>query len=119
MKYYKQEMPDVHKTGEKKSYFRTEKYSNINSEYLFRRMGMPGSGLSEEAMYAAVRIIRNTLIHYLALGHTVTIDGLGSFRIALGLRKGKEMEATEDDTDETKRNAHSVEVINSGVLIKK
>lgn len=110
MKYYKQEVPDFNKTGEKKSYFRTERYSNISSEYLFRRMGMPGSGLSEEAMYAAVRIIRNTLIHYLALGHTVTIDGLGSFRIALGMRKGKEMEATDDDSDETKRNAQSVEV---------
>ena len=72
MDYCKQEMPDLRGTGEQKSYFRPIKYTNISGEQLFKRMGMDGSGLSEEAMYAAVRIIRETLIHYLSIGHTVT-----------------------------------------------
>lgn len=110
MDYCKQEMPDLHGTGEQKSYFRPVKYTNIHGEQLFKRMGMDGSGLSEETMYAAVRIIRETLIHYLSLGHTVTIDGLGSFRLTLGLKEGKVMEPTDDESDETKRNAQSVEV---------
>ena len=110
MDYCKQEMPDLRGTGEQKSYFRPIKYTNISGEQLFKRMGMDGSGLSEEAMYAAVRIIRETLIHYLSIGHTVTIDGLGSFRLSLGLKDGKKMEPTDDESDETKRNAQSVEV---------
>ena len=110
MNYCKQEMPDLQGTGKQKSYFRPITYTNIHGEQLFKRMGMDGSGLSEETMYAAVRIIRETLIHYLSLGHTVTIDGLGSFRLSLGLKEGKVMEPTDDDADETKRNAQSVEV---------
>ena len=110
MDYCKQEMPDLRGTGEQKSYFRPIKYTNISGEQLFKRMGMDGSGLSEEAMYAAVRIIRETLIHYLSIGHTVTIDGLGSFRLSLGLKDGKKMEPIDDESDETKRNAQSVEV---------
>lgn len=110
MNYCKQEMPDLQGTGEQKSYFRPITYTNIHGEQLFKRMGMDGSGLSEEAMRAAVRIIRETLIHYLSLGHTVTIDGLGSFRLSLGLKEGKVMEPTDDEADETKRNAQSVEV---------
>ena len=110
MDYCKQEMPDLRGTGEQKSYFRPIKYTNISGEQLFKRMGMDGSGLSEEAMYAAVRIIRETLIHYLSIGHTVTIDGLGSFRLSLGLKDGKKMEPTDDESDDTKRNAQSVEV---------
>ena len=110
MNYCKQEMPDLQGTGKQKSYFRPITYTNIHGEQLFKRMGMDGSGLTEETMYAAVRIIRETLIHYLSLGHTVTIDGLGSFRLSLGLKEGKVMEPTDDDADETKRNAQSVEV---------
>ena len=110
MNYCKQEMPDLQGTGKQKSYFRPITYTNIHGEQLFKRMGMDGSGLTEETMYAAVRIIRETLIHYLSLGHTVTIDGLGSFRLSLGLKEGKVMEPTDDEADETKRNAQSVEV---------
>ena len=110
MKYYKQEMPDLHGTGKQKSYFRPATYTNIHGDQLFRRMGMSGSGASEETMRAAVRIIRETILHYLSIGHTVTIDGLGSFRLSLGLKEGKVMEPTDDESDETKRNAQSVEV---------
>ena len=108
IKYYKQEMPDIQKKGETKCYFRSNIYTNIHGDRLFRRMGMPGNGLNEEQMYAAVKIIRKTLIHYLSTGHNVTIDGLGTFRLSLGMREGKEMEDLNDESDQTKRNAQSV-----------
>ena len=48
----------------------------------------------------------DTMAELLGEGHSVTIDGLGTFRASIGLEKDKEMDTF--DGDETKRNARSL-----------
>jgi hypothetical protein len=43
---------------------------------------------------------------YMAMGYTVTLDGIGTFRPSLGMRRGKQMEEMEEGS--TKRNAQSI-----------
>ena len=46
-KYFKQEMPDLRNTGEKKFYYRMKVNENIDFDELVRRLTYPGSGLDK------------------------------------------------------------------------
>ena len=66
------------------------------------------TGLSEGAVTHVLGQLTHTLARLLADGHTVTVDGLGTFRATVGVMEGKEQDSF--DTDEPKRNAQSIEV---------
>ena len=105
-KYIKQEMTDLSGKGEEKVYYRLQSERNIDfkalAEYVGRHNGMMSKGLVINVMEHVV----DAMAELLGEGHSVTIDGLGTFRASIGLEKDKEMDTF--DGDETKRNARSL-----------
>ena len=105
-KYIKQEMTDLSGKGEEKVYYRLQSERNIDfkalAEYVGRHNGMMSKGLVINVMEHVV----DAMAELLGEGHSVTIDGLGTFRASLGLAEDKEMDTF--DGDETKRNARSL-----------
>ena len=105
-KYIKQEMTDLSGKGEEKVYYRLQSERNIDfnalAEYVGRHNGMMSKGLVINVMEHVV----DAMAELIGKGHSVTIDGLGTFRASLGLEKDKVMETF--DGDETKRNARSL-----------
>ena len=105
-KYIKQEMTDLSGKGEEKVYYRLQSERNIDfnalAEYVGRHNGMMSKGLVINVMEHVV----DAMAELLGKGHSVTIDGLGTFRASLGLEKDKVMDTF--DGDETKRNARSL-----------
>ena len=105
-KYIKQEMTDLSGKGEEKVYYRLQSERNIDfkalAEYVGRHNGMMSKGLVINVMEHVV----DAMAKLLGEGHSVTIDGLGTFRASIGLEKDKVMDTF--DGDETKRNARSL-----------
>ena len=105
-KYIKQEMTDLSGKGEEKVYYRLQTERNIDfkalAEYVGRHNGMMSKGLVINVMEHVV----DAMAELLGEGHSVTIDGLGTFRASLGLAEEKEMDTF--DGNETKRNARSL-----------
>lgn len=105
-KYIKQEMIDLSGKGEKKIYYRLQSERNISfnelAEYVGRHSGMMNRGLVVNVMEHVV----NAMTELLGKGHSVTIDGLGTFKASLGLEKNKKMDTF--DGNESKRNAQSL-----------
>ncbi len=105
-KYIKQEMTDLSGKGEEKVYYRLQSERNIDfnalAEYVGRHNGMMSKGLVINVMEHVV----DAMAELLGKGHSVTIDGLGTFRASIGLEKDKEMDTL--DGDEAKRNARSL-----------
>ncbi len=108
-RYIKQEMPDLSGTGETKCYYRLETNRNLSSAEFLKRVALHGM-LSESVLEHALTNIADQLVKELADGYTVTLEGIGTFRAALGVKENKEMDTL--DGDETKRNAQSIEVKN-------
>ena len=108
-RYIKQEMPDIHGTGETKCYYRLEKTRNLSTEEFLEHIGAHGI-LDENILRHALGKIARQLVEDLADGYTVSLDGIGTFQATLGVKDGKEMDTI--DGDETKRNAKSIEVKN-------
>ena len=105
-KYIKQEMTDLSGKGEEKVYYRLQTERNIDfkalAEYVGRHNGMMSKGLVINVMEHVV----DAMAELLGEGHSVTIDGLGTFRASLGLAEEKEMDTF--DGDGTKRNARNL-----------
>ena len=105
-KYIKQEMTDLSGRGEEKIYYRLQTERNIDfkelAEHIERRRNIMDKGLVMNVMNHVV----DALAELIGKGHSVTIDGLGTFRASIGLEKDKEMDTF--DGDETKRNARSL-----------
>ena len=107
-KYIKQEMTDLSGKGEEKVYYRLQSERNIDfnalAEYVGRHNGMMSKGLVINVMEHVV----DAMAELIGKGHSVTIDGLGTFKASIGLEKDKEMDTI--DGDEPKRNARSLRV---------
>ena len=105
-KYIKQEMTDLSGKGEEKVYYRLQTERNIDfkelAEHIERRRNIMDKGLVINVMEHVV----DAMAELIGKGHSVTIDGLGTFRASLGLEKDKVMDTF--DGDETKRNARSL-----------
>lgn len=107
-KYIKQEMPDLGKTGKTKCYYRMENAGNISMAELVRHICSHNQGVTEGMVQHVVTAVVEEMSHFLAEGHTVKIDGLGTFRAMLGVRDGFEREAP--DGGGPRRNAQTIEV---------
>lgn len=112
-KYIKQEMPDMAGTGEKKAYYRMKTVKHLKADQFITWMTRYGGIGRGDAMNVLARA-SETLAELLAMGYSVDIEGLGTFRATIGLRKGKEMDTL--DGDEQKRNASSLRV--DGMLFR-
>lgn len=108
-KYYKQEMPDLRKTGEKKAYYRMENAGNISTEALIDKIcSHPGLGVSDGVAQLVLATLAGEMSLLLAEGHSVTLDGVGTFTVRLGLNK--RAKAIEAAGAEGERNAASIVV---------
>lgn len=108
VKYIKQEMPDMTGKGETKAYYRIRSVGNIDTREFIRLVSQAGGGLSEGSVSHVLYQMTSKLADLLGRGHTVTIDGLGTFKATLGVRRGKEMDSLDGEGE--KLNARSIEV---------
>ena len=108
-KYIKQEMPDIHKDGNQKCYYRMQSSGNVSTDELIHSICYHGGvGMSEDAFRHALGELSNELARKQADGYSVTLDGVGTFRATIGVKEEKEMDTL--DGDEVKRNAQSLEL---------
>ena len=105
-KYIKQEMIDLSGKSEEKVYYRLQSERNIDFEELAEHVGRHNGMMSKGLVINVMEHVVDAMAELIGKGHSVTIDGLGTFRASLGLEKDKVMDTF--DGDETKRNARSL-----------
>ena len=108
--YIKQEMPNLNGTEEPQVYYRLKTNRNISSKEFVEYISRNGSAMDRGEMEGALIRIAGGLAEFLGNGHSVTLDGVGTFKAGLGLKRDKEMDSFEED--ETKRNARSLQLTN-------
>lgn len=108
-KYIKQEIPDLHGTGETKCYYRLQKSRNLSTKEFLEYIGKHGL-MDDGVLKHALGKIADGLAEQLAEGYTVTLDGIGTFQATLGVKDDKEIDTI--DGEGPKRNAKSIEVKN-------
>ena len=107
-RYIKQELPDLHKTGEKKAYYRMKTERKIDFNQFVDLVSSHNSGISKGEAYSVLMHATDSLAELLAQGYSVAIDELGTFKATVGLVKDKEMDSFEEGTP--KLNARSLRV---------
>lgn len=107
-KYIKQEIPDLQKTGKSQCYYRMDILRNVDTAELIERMTRPGSAMDRGRVIQVITALSENISRLLANGYSVTVDGIGTFTAALGVRK--DMEQDSIDGDDVKRNARTIEV---------
>ena len=113
-RYIKQELPDLHKTGEKKAYYRMKTERKIDFNQFIDLISSHNSGISKGEAFSVLMHATDALAELLAQGYSVAIDELGTFKATVGLVKDKEMDSFEEGTP--KLNARSLRV--DGVSFK-
>ena len=103
-KYIKQEMPDMRKTGENKSYYRMEVRENIDEKRLLQLLCSHCNGLTEGVVAHVLATLSREIAFAMADGNTVTVPGIGTFRAQLGVVSSNE------DNNGAERNARSIGV---------
>lgn len=107
--YIQQEMPDLTKTGERKVYYRMENSGNITTDELIQKIcDHPGLGTSEGVARLVLATLSKEVAVLMAEGHSVTLDGIGTFAATIDLNKNAKPTDTTDTT--TERNATSLTV---------
>ena len=113
-RYIKQELPDLHKTGEKKAYYRMKTKQKIVFNQFVDLISSHNSGISRGEAFRVLMHATDILAELLAQGYSVTIDEMGTFKATIGLVSDKEMDSFEEGTP--KLNARSLRV--DGVSFK-
>ena len=108
--YIKQEMPNLNGTEEPQVYYRLKTNRNISSKEFVEYISRNGSAMDRGQIEGILIRIAGGLGELLGNGHSVTLDGVGTFKAGLGLKRDKEMDSFEED--ETKRNARSLQLTN-------
>lgn len=78
--------------GEKKCYYQLRSYSNLNMEQFTEKICYPGSGLNRGDVARVLCRMVDTMKEWLSLGHTITIDELGTFSLSIGVDDDQEVE---------------------------
>ena len=92
VEYIKREMPDMNGTGERKAYYKVKTYSNLSSEDFVKKICYPGSGLNQGDVAKVMCRMVDEMKRWLAEGHTITIDELGTFSLSIGVMDDDEVE---------------------------
>ena len=102
--YILQELPIQQEDGTKKVYPRMQVYSRFDYEKVLERMtaypGSPGKG----ALMSAFSTLNQMLISTLPEGHTIKIDGIGTFSLSLEFDDEKPNELVNKDDAMTHRH---------------
>ena len=105
-KYVKQEMSDLNGSGKKRAYYRLQTIRNLSGDEFIEIMAGRHAGVNPAMVKQVLYQAAEDMAFYMAMGYTVTLDGIGTFRPSLGMRRGKQMEEMEEGS--TKRNAQSI-----------
>lgn len=105
-KYIKQEMPDIHRNGEQKVYYRLKTERNIDTEEFIRSLHESFKGMNEADITRVMIATADHLSKLLGQGYSVTLNGIGTFKATIGLEKNKELDTLEPQTPQ--RNAQSL-----------
>ncbi len=105
-KYVKQEMSDLNGSGKKRAYYRLQTIRNLSGDEFIEIMAGRHAGVNPAMVKQVLYQAAEDMAFYMAMGYTVTLDGIGTFRPSLGVRRGKQMEEMEEGS--TKRNAQSI-----------
>ncbi len=87
IKYHLQELPDM-LDGKLRVFPKAEIYSQFDKDEVLKRIGFR-SGYTECGAKAVMGALRETLLAILPEGHSVCIDGIGTFSLSLTFQKGK------------------------------
>jgi len=82
-KYIKQEIADIHGTGENKCFYRLQTRGNLSSKELINRIAHPGSGLSEGTVAHILQSLTDEMARALSDGYSVSVDGRGRFKASI------------------------------------
>lgn len=107
-KYIKQEMPDLNGMEEPQVYYRLRTTRNISSKEFVKMISRNGAATDRAEIEGVLIRMADGLAELLGNGYSVTLNGVGTFKAGLGLKKDKEMDSFEED--ETKRNARSLQL---------
>ena len=105
-KCIKQEVPDLHKTGEQKVFYRLKTERNVDFDEFVRKMCAYHSGITRGDALRVLIAASETLAELLGEGCSVSLDEWGTFKATIGLEPDKEMDTI--DGDEPKHNARSL-----------
>ncbi|WP_300702815.1 HU family DNA-binding protein [Bacteroides sp.] len=105
--YVMEEMPDIHKKGERVLYPRFAMIEQISTDQLAKFVA-ESSGFNMGDIVGIVKQIAIEMAHQMAQGRSVKLDDIGTFTPALALRDGKEREKAGEDAEH--RNAQSIVV---------
>ena len=109
-KYIKQEMTDLNGKGEEKVYYRMKTERNIDFKSFAKEVNRYHSMMNRALVENVMTNAMDVLSRLLGEGYSVSIDGLGTFKAAIGLKDDKEMDTF--DGNESKRNARSLQLTN-------
>lgn len=109
-KYIKQEMTDLNGKGEEKVYYRMKTERNIDFKSFAKEVNRYHSMMNRALVENVMTNAMDVLARLLGEGYSVSIDGLGTFKAAIGLKDDKEMDTF--DGNESKRNARSLQLTN-------
>ena len=108
--YILQELPMRQEDGSRKVYPRIQVYSRFDYEQVLERMsaypGSPGKG----ALMSAFDMLRQMLVASLPEGHTIKIDGLGTFSLSLEFDDQKPNEKMSDEDNMAYRHVRIKDV---------
>lgn len=96
--YILKEMPDIRNTGKRTVYPKVETYSQKTLDDLVKYIRQTGTPYDPGTIKGVVSTLADAAVTWLSNGHTVKIDGLGTFSLSLDFadKKGNEMK---DDRD--------------------
>lgn len=106
-KYIKQEVPDMQGTGQSRVSYRLKRERHYTGEEFMNHVRRANPHLSAEVK-SAVELLTAQLAGLMAQGHSVTIDGLGTFSAAIGVRREAEVDTFVEG--QPTRNAQSLRV---------
>lgn len=105
--YIKQEIADLNGTGEKQICYRMKRNLHFTHEQFLEWLANADPFITKHAESVLKHVTRQLALA-MAMGHSVTIAGLGTFRAGIGLKKEKEQDGLDDD--QPTRNAQSLQV---------
>lgn len=82
--YYLKKMPKGMKEGENVVYPKMQTYTLHDYETVLKHMRTYAGNISEGTMRAVLEALGQTMKAWMPLGHSIKIDGLGVFSLALG-----------------------------------
>ncbi|MBR0046760.1 MAG: hypothetical protein IJP75_07775 [Bacteroidaceae bacterium] len=111
MEYTFQEMPDVHGTGKRKVYPKPFHCGRIETDFFMKDVAGK-TAFAAGAIEALVNTMTESMDIYLKLGHSVKVEGLGTFNIALGMKNREEAEEVKEQGERYDTNGVYIKGIN-------